>query len=127
MGICFVWFGVLKLFNTSPVLFSIQKAFPALSNFQFFTFLIAIIEIAIGTAFIANRFVKTAALVMILTTLVVSIPVFISQGFYPRFPVLSLIGEDVLKNLVLMSGGLVLISEKSEKVIVKEKAPDVKK
>ncbi len=126
LGICFLWFGILKLFNSSTFLLSIHKAFPAIAQFQLFTFIIAIVEIAIGTAYITNKFVKIISFVMIFLTLVVSIPVFVSQGFDPRFPVLSVVGEDVLKNLILISGGLVLISEKEEKVIVIEKSPDTK-
>jgi hypothetical protein len=50
---------------------------------------------------------------MIIATLVVSIPVFATLGFNPRFPVLSLTGEDTLKNLTVIAGGLVILAESS--------------
>lgn len=115
MGICFLWFGILKLFNVSAVNFAIQKAFPAVGHFQLFTFLIAIVEIAIGASYLSNRMVKIFTMVMIISVIIVSVPVFITLGFSPRFPVLSLTGENVLKNLVIIAAGLVILAEKSEK------------
>jgi uncharacterized membrane protein YkgB len=113
LGICFLWFGVLKLFNSSPDIQIIQKTFPTLSHFQLFSLLIAIIEIAIGAGFLSNRLVKITSLVMIFSTLIISVPVFVAQGLDPRFPVLSLVGEDILKNLVIISAGLILLAESS--------------
>lgn len=114
LGITFLWFGILKLFNASPVLNIIKLAIPPfLSDSQIFFFLLSLLEIAIGTAFLANRFVKIAAIVMIIHLLIASSSVLITQGFDPRFPVLSLEGEFVVKNLVLMAAGLVLIAHPS--------------
>lgn len=115
LGFTFFWFGILKLFNVSPVIDIIRHALPAVGQSQLFFFGLALIEIAIGAAFLANRFVKIAAIVMIVHLIISTGSVIITQGFAPRFPVLSLAGEFAVKNLVLISAGLVLLAEKAEK------------
>ena len=119
LGVTFLWFGILKLFNASPVLDIIKKAVPAiLSDSQLFFFALSALEILIGISFLTNRYTKVAAVVMIVHLLVVTVSVLITQGFDPRFPVLSLAGEFVVKNLVLMAGGLVLLADKKKDVKV---------
>lgn len=115
LGISFLWFGVLKLFDASPVQEAIASSFPSsIGESQLFMFLIAMIEILIGFSFLSNKFVKFTAIVMVVTVFLITLPVLINQGFDPRFPVLSLVGEIALKNIVIMSAGLILIAEKEE-------------
>ena len=76
-------------------------------------------EILLGVAFLANRFVRLASIVMIVHLLIATISVLITQGFDPRFPILSLSGEFVVKNLVLMAAALVLFFQKQEEALVK--------
>lgn len=125
LGISFFWFGILKLFDASPVQEAITNSFPpAIGESQLFMLLIAVIEILIGLSFLSNRLVKFAATLMIVTTLLITIPIFIAQGFYPRFPVLSIIGEVALRNIVIMSVGLILIAENKEpKKVIEKKEP----
>ena len=116
LGVTFFWFGLLKLFNSSPAIPMIQKALPeSISAFPMFILILALIEIGLGLAFLSNKFVKIAAIISILHLLVATGSVLITQGFNPWFPVLSLAGEFVVKNLVLMAAAVVLISEKAEK------------
>ncbi|MBI2033188.1 MAG: DoxX family membrane protein [Candidatus Levybacteria bacterium] len=120
IGFTFLWFGVLKFFNASPVLEIIRQAMPLmLGESQLFMFGLSLLEIAIGFAFLANKFVKLAVLVMTAHLIVATASVLFTQGFSPRFPVLSLAGEFVVKNLVLIASGFVLFTshetkEKSE-------------
>lgn len=116
LGITFCWFGVLKLFAVSPVQSIMVAALPPVfAESQLFLFLIAFLEILIGIAFFANKAIKLATIVMIGYLLLTTIAVLVTQGFSPRFPVLSLAGEFAVKNLVLMAGGLILITEKEVK------------
>ena len=118
-GIYFLWVGVLKLFAVSPSLTLLQNSLPSvLGQSQLFTFVVAFIEILLGISYLANKLDRIASAVMVITVIFASLPVFFLQGFDPRFPVLSLGGELVLKNIILIGGGLVLLSEKEEKVIV---------
>jgi len=126
LGVTFFWFGILKLFNVSPMQEVIAKAFPVIGESQFLLFLFALVEILLGVAFLANRFVRIAASLMIIWLLIVTLAVLVTQGFEPRFPVLSLVGEDVLKNLVFIAAGLVLLSEGKNKAVEGGKK-DIKK
>ena len=121
LGIVFTWFGVLKLFNVSPSLELIKQTTPFFSESQFFLFLVSFIEILIGAALLMNRFVKAALIVMMVSVTLVSFTIFFTQGFSPRFPILSLAGELVLKNLVVVAAGLVLLTYTEEPVIKKTK------
>lgn len=112
LGIFFLWTGVLKLFVSSPSLVLLQRSLPQEIGFsQVFTFVVAFIEILIGVSYLSNKLDRIASIAMIISMVVVSILVFVTQGFDPRFPVLSLAGELVLKNLILISAGWVLLYE----------------
>jgi uncharacterized membrane protein YkgB len=115
LGITFLWFGMLKMFNVSPILNIIKVALPPfLGESQFFLFILSLVEVLIGIAFLANRYVKIASIVMIIHLAIASLAVLFTQGFDPRFPLLSLAGEFVVKNLVLMTAGLFLVIEKTQ-------------
>lgn len=86
-----------------------------LGESQLFLFALSFVEVGIGVALLSNRFVKITAIVMIIHLLLATSSVLITQGFDPRFPVLSLAGEFVVKNLVLIAAGLILIVEKTSK------------
>ncbi len=119
LGFCFVWFGVLKLFAVSYTLGILQSALPSvIGQSQMFGFLIAVIEIAIGISFLINKWDRIASLVMVISVAILTIPVLITQGFDPRFPVLSIVGESTLKNLVLVAAGFVLLSDKNSSTTI---------
>jgi putative oxidoreductase len=115
LGLVFVWMGVLKLFNVSPMQDILNNAIPSLGESQLLLFAAAFFEILIGAAFLANKFVKFAAVIMSIHLFILTFAVLFTQGFAPRFPVLSLAGEHALKNLVLIAAGLLLLSEEHEK------------
>lgn len=111
-AIIFVWFGILKVFNSSPVTPLINAVSPI--SFPLAIPLIGIFEVLIGVAFFANKFIKITSLVTVLYLIVVSVLVILGKGFSPWFPLLTLEGEFVVKNLVLIAGGLLLSLEKTE-------------
>lgn len=116
LGITFFWFGILKLFNASPVIGVIQKSLPpALAESQLFLLALALLEMVIGICLLINKLDRIAAAVMIGHLLIATISVLVTQGFAPRFPVLSFAGEFVIKNLVLIAAGFVLLTDKEIK------------
>lgn len=122
LGVTFVWFGILKLFNVSPVLEVIKLAMPPVfAESQLFFFLLSLFEILIGVAFFMKRLTKLAAVAMILYLLVATFSVLFTQGFSPRFPLLSFAGEFVMKNFVLMAAGLVLLTHSVDKKVEEKK------
>lgn len=93
----------------------LTTAIPGLGESQILLFSAAFFEILIGVALLANKFVKIAAIVLSIHLLIITGAVLFTQGFAPRFPVLSLAGEHALKNLVLIAAALVVLSEEKEK------------
>jgi putative oxidoreductase len=116
LGLVFLWFGILKLFNTSASLDLFKASLPPVfGESQLYYFSIALLEIIIGGALIAHKVVKFVVIVMILHLIGETIFVFATQAFDPRFPVLSLAGELVLKNFVLIAAGLLLLVEREKR------------
>ncbi|HUQ85868.1 MAG TPA: DoxX family membrane protein [Candidatus Limnocylindrales bacterium] len=114
LGICMLWFGVLKLFAVSSSLGILQSSVPpVLGQSVMFGFLVALTEIWIGISFLINKMDRLASLVTVIYLSISTVLLLIIHGFDPRFPVLSIVGESVLKNLVLIAGSLVLLSEKN--------------
>ncbi len=122
LGIIFIWFGVLKMFNVSPSLEILKSSLPqTLGESQIFLFAVAFLEILIGIGLFLKRTYRFSALIMIVLLTLVTITALITQGFDPRFPVLSLAGEYALKNLALITAGIVLLTESKTAKEDKEK------
>ena len=111
LGVVFVWFGALKLTRTTPVADLVADTVPILPAHLFVTALGAF-EVVIGLALLVNRWTQVAALIMIMhlggTFLVlVTQPEVSFQGGNPLL--LTMTGEFVVKNVVLITAGIVLI------------------
>jgi len=107
----FFWFGALKLANVSPVIGLLRASIPFLADSPYIQIL-GIAEIAIGIAIVIERLSKQATVLMILHLLGTLSLVVIAPGvlFAPAFPVLTMAGEFVLKNVVLITSALVIIT-----------------
>lgn len=113
LGLMFLWFGVLKLFASGDGLSILQASLPTgLAFSQLFSFFIAFLEITLGLAFLSGKFVKTASITGFVYLLTTAVLIVLTQGFDPRFPVLSAAGESALKNLVLAGSCLILLTGK---------------
>jgi putative oxidoreductase len=106
----FFWFGVLKVANVSPVIDLLKVTIPLLAGSPYLQIL-GIVEITIGVGLLVDRLARQATALMILHLLgtLSLIAIAPSVMFAPAFPVLTMAGEFVLKNVVLMSSALVLI------------------
>lgn len=112
-GIFYLWFGVLLLFNVNPIQRAIVVNSNPLLHSQLLIFSISIIEVLIGLSYLSNKFVKISTILMIVHEILGSLFILLTQGFDPRFPILSLLGIFVIKNLILISAGLVILAEPS--------------
>lgn len=111
LALVFLWFGLLKLFNVSPVLDVIAISFPTIAENQILYLLLAILEIAIGIGIFLPRIQRFFLWVLIGHLLAATIGVLTSgYAFASNFPLLTFTGEFVIKNIVLMAAALVLIS-----------------
>ena len=110
LGVVFVWFGALKVFDVSPVSELVAGTIYWVDP-DWFVPLLGLAEIAVGTLLIAGRALRIALLAfglqMIGTALVfVVLP---EVAFSDGNPLkLTVEGEFVAKNLVLLTAGLVL-------------------
>jgi uncharacterized membrane protein YkgB len=110
LGIVFLWFGALKVFGVSPAAQLVQQTYPFLP-FRPFFMLLGFWEIAIGCGMITRLGLRLALVLLWLhlagtfTALYLSPHVFFLGG---NLACLSMQGEFVVKNLVLMAAGLVV-------------------
>ena len=130
LGIIFLWFGFLKFFpGSSPaeqlatktisiLTFGIIK--PAVS-----IYLLATMETLIGLGLIFRIFLRTTLLILFFQMLGTVTPLFLFPGeTFTLFPVSpTLEGQYIIKNIVLVSAGIVIGStvRKKEERISKER------
>jgi putative oxidoreductase len=112
LGIVFVWFGALKVAGVSAVGGLVAATVPFVDS-GWFVPVLGTLEILIGVAFATGRLLRVVlplfAIHMVGTFLVlVALPDVAFQGANPL--VLTAVGEFVVKNLVLLTAGLVVAS-----------------
>jgi uncharacterized membrane protein YkgB len=110
LGIVFVWFGALKLVpGLSPAENLIRET---ITFFPMSVFLpaLAIWEIIIGLGFITGRFMRLTILLLFLQMPGTISPVFLRPDLvFTSFPFgLTLEGQYIVKNMVLISASLVI-------------------
>ncbi|MDP3795393.1 MAG: hypothetical protein Q8R13_05770 [bacterium] len=116
LALVFIWFGVLKIFGFNPVFDLIAVVTPALASGAGLAAL-GVFETAIGLALALNRarfIIHTLLVLHLLGTFIVFVTGF-DIVFAPYFPVLSLDGEFVVKNAVLVAAGLTVLLHEPRK------------
>jgi putative oxidoreductase len=108
----FVWFGALKVAGVSAVGGLVAATVPFLDS-AWFVPVLGVVEIAIGLAFATGRLLRVVLPVFAAhmggTFLVfITLPDVVFQGSNPL--ALTAVGEFVVKNLVLLTAGLVVAS-----------------
>lgn len=110
LGIVFIWFGVLKIADASPVSELVADIVPVLSD-RAAVLTVGIVEVVVGAGLItgwAIRLTLGLFFAQMLGTFLVLVlePDLSFQGGNPLR--LTVIGEFVVKNLVLLTAGLVV-------------------
>lgn len=115
IGIIFFWFGILKFFEgMSPAedlaIKTIDKLTFNLLPDKVIIYGLAAWEVLIGIGLIINRFMKATLLLLFLQMLGTFTPLFLfPQEVFYIFPVsLTLEGQYIVKNIILISGAIVL-------------------
>lgn len=111
LGLVFFWFGSLKLFGYNPVYEIVYASFPWFA-YGIGNLILGAGEALIGIGLLVNVFRKFTHAVLILH-LAGTFTVFITGPelmFSPYFPILTLSGEFVFKNVVLAMSGLVVLT-----------------
>jgi putative oxidoreductase len=112
LGVVFVWFGALKVAGVSAVGGLVAATVPFLDS-AWFVPVLGVVEIVIGLAFATGRLLRVVIPVfaahMAGTFLVlITLPNVAFEGGNPLL--LTAVGEFVVKNLVLLTAGLVVAS-----------------
>ena len=104
LGVIFIWFGALKPFDNSPANDLIEKTIVFIPS-EIFIPILGIWEIAIGVGLIVRRFNRIAIFLLLLQMPGTMLPLIIlPEVCYVTFPfVLTLEGQYIIKNLVLIS------------------------
>mgnify|MGYP001251381681 CR=1 FL=1 len=110
IGVVFFWFGALKLFpDASPASDLIRTSITFLPSDVFIPFL-GVWEMIIGAGFVTGRFLRLTILLMMLQMGGAASPLVLNpDAVWRSFPFeLTLEGQYIIKNLVLISAALVI-------------------
>ena len=118
IAIIFIWFGSLKIFGHNPV--EDLVTFPMFPSLGFGTGLLAlgVAEVIIGVLILTNVFLA-CTYSLLLIHLLGTFSTFIygwKVVFVPQFPILSLSGEFVVKNITLIMAGLVVMVHENRRI-----------
>ena len=111
VGVVFFWFGALKLFpGLSPAEALITSSMPSFLPMSVFIPFLAVWEMVIGLGYITGRFMRATILLMALQMVGTLSPAVLNPGaVWVSFPfVLTLEGQYMVKNMVLLSAALVI-------------------
>jgi len=109
LGIIFVWFGILKLTGVSPVIPVIEQSFPFIVKSHMFYAILGWFEVVVGIGILIPALTMVVSMLIIAHLIIATMGVLISpQSFINGFPVLSVVGEFVVKNLALIALALMI-------------------
>lgn len=110
LGIIFLWFGVLKFFKGLSPAEDLVRNTVYFFNPDFFIPFLALWESLIGLGLITGKYMRLTLLLLFLQMLGTALPLIIlPEKVWTVFPYgLTIEGQYIIKNLVLISAGLVL-------------------
>jgi len=110
LGIVFLWFGILKFFpGLSPAEGLVRNTVYFIDP-DVFIYVLALWESLIGLGLITGKFMRTTLLLLFLQMPGTALPLLVlPEVVWTHFPFgLTLEGQYIIKNLVLIGAGLVL-------------------
>jgi putative oxidoreductase len=119
LGIVFLWFGILKVLDLSPVASMVTQVYNFLPQPLTFT-IIGWLEILIGIGFLFNIFLRATIVLFWLQMagVFLSLVLMPSLFFINANPFLITIeGEFIVKNIVYISASILLFTAHREKTI----------
>jgi uncharacterized membrane protein YkgB len=110
--IVFFWFGLIKLFDLSPanelVEDLLSKTLPFIGFSEFIIFL-GLWEALIGILFLFKKTTKFAFILMLVQMFTTFGPlIFLPEATWQSFMVPTLVGQYIIKNLVLVALGYII-------------------
>mgnify|MGYP000458344350 CR=1 FL=1 len=116
LALIYTWFGVLKLFGLSPADALVARTVTFIP-FEVFFPLLGVWETAIGLGFLFPRTTPIALVLMALQMPGTFLPLLMAPDVvFTRFPIgLTLEGQYIVKNLVLIAAGIAVWAEGSRR------------
>lgn len=116
LAIVYIWFGALKVFGMSPAGELVEETVYWFRP-EIFIPILGICEVIIGLGLLVKKLVPITIFLLLLHMGVTFFPVFILQtvcfNAFPYCP--TLVGQYIIKNLVLISGALVIAGKYNKK------------
>lgn len=111
LGIIFFWYGLLKVIGISPVEELVERATHWIVGARDFVFVLGIWEMIIGLCLFFRKYKRIGLILLFMQFPGTFLPLFTNpEDCFTFIPFgLTLEGQYVFKNLVLISAGLVLI------------------
>jgi uncharacterized membrane protein YkgB len=125
LGVIFVWFGALKLVpGLSPAEDLVRNTIYFIDP-DLFLPILAVWEMAIGIGLLTGKFMRLTLLLLFLQMPGTALPlVLLPEVCYTRFPFgLTLEGQYIIKNLVLITAGMVIGSTVRGGRVVAQETP----
>jgi uncharacterized membrane protein YkgB len=110
LGLIFLWFGALKVLGISPITPLLKQTYSFMAN-PVFTILLGVWEMLIGVGLVFRLAVRHTLFLLCLHLAGTFVAIWLAPSlfFLHRNPLmLTVNGEFVLKNLVLLTAGLVI-------------------
>ena len=120
LAIVYIWFGALKIFGLSPAGELVEETVywfnPAL-----FIPILGGCEIIIGLGLLIKRFIPITIMLLLLHMAATFFPVFILKTVcFEGFPFCpTLVGQYIIKNLVLIAGALIIAGKYNKEFYMK--------
>lgn len=110
LAIIFIWFGLLKVAGYNPVFDLVHSVLPFMAAGTGLK-LLGIFEVLVGLGLLANRWRLGLHIILVFHLAGTFLTFFTAPSlvFDPYFPILSLAGEFVIKNLTLGIAGIVVL------------------
>jgi uncharacterized membrane protein YkgB len=120
LAIIYIWFGALKIIGLSPAGDLVEE-----TVFWFkpdiFIPVLGIGELVIGLGLLVKRFVPFTIILLLLHMVATIFPLFLlTEACFDAFPYRpTLVGQYIIKNLVLVAGALVIVGKHNSNYCVK--------
>ncbi|MDO8583330.1 MAG: hypothetical protein Q7R51_02270 [bacterium] len=111
LAIVYIWFGMLKIFNVSPVADLIKSTYPTYPE-PLFLFVLGVWEVVIGLGLLFKIFLKFALILFWLQMGGIFLGLFLASNLYftnENPLLLSTNGEFVIKNIVFIAASLIIV------------------
>ena len=115
LAVIYIWFGILKIFEMSPATDLVAKTVTWFKP-EFFIPVLGFLELMIGLGLLVKRMIPLAVTLLLLHMIATMMPFFVLQSacfnVFPLEPTLE--GQYIIKNLVLISGALIIAGKYNE-------------